>query len=509
LYVPICGRVMDASLRGSTLRLALTAFLRFGWHTAQNGEDDMKNRFGRVALGLGVIVGLAGIVGLESTIEAKPPSDSSGSLRDLDLPAARAPRVATSPRLDTLPVMSPVTLPAPERVASVPAQLRTAVPATQGGRFELTGAEKLSIKFHGHQDLSGDYRVNPDESVSVPALGRMSIAGLSAAEFESALADRAAKLTGRESYITVEVAEYRPVFVSGLVQRPGSHPWQPGMTVLHAVTLLGGLYRATSENAGGVVIGADAEILRLRRNINDLKRNQALLARFRAERANQAVIEVPETLIALVGRTEAQSLVAEQTSVLANRRSGLSSQLAALERAKAIATQEMAGLVEQSKRLREMLEQRRTYKKQMDTLQAKGVVTTTRTMEEQGRLVELEDRATTVSVGIARVQGTMASLERDIISLRQERLAEIDTEIFKLNKENAQLELEIEGARNAYFKITGTQAPMQFVERDAPKSAIVEYQLVRYEAGVQQSKKVDQFARLKPGDILIVDVQKD
>lgn len=465
----------------------------------------MQNRAGRVAVGLAAIAGLVVVVGMESRIEAKPPSDLAGVLRDLDVTSLRSGAMLAKSDVLVRSAAAPLV----ESRPAAGALPRSAAPVTSASRFELTGAEKLSIKFHGHQDLSGDYRVNPDESVSIPALGRMSIAGLSAAEFEAALIDRAAKITGRESFITVEVAEYRPVFVSGLVARPGSHAWQPGMTVLHAVTLLGGIYRATSENAGGVVIGADAEILRLRRATNELKRSMAQLARLRAERAERATIAVPEELAALVGRSEATALIAEQMSVLASSRSSTTSKLEALERAKQIATEEVDGLKAQGLRLRDMLAQRRTYKEKIDGLQAKGIVRADRIMDEQSRLVDLEDRATTVSVGIARVQGTLAQIERELIGLRQERIANIDMEIFKLNRENAQLELEIESARLAYFKITGAQAPMTFGEKEGPKAQVMDYQIVRYEGGVQNTHKVDQFARLKPGDILIVDVVKD
>jgi hypothetical protein len=185
------------------------------------------------------------------------------------------------------------------------------------------------------------------------------------------------------------------------------------------------------------------------------------------------------------------------------------SKLEALERAKQIATEEVTGLRAQGQRLREMLAQRRTYKEKIDGLQSKGIIRADRIMEEQSRLVDLEDRATTVSVGIARVQGTLAQIERELIGLRQERVANIDLEIFKLNKDNAQLELEIEAARLAYFKLTGAQAPQTFGDREGPRVQVMDYQIVRYEGGVQNTHKVDQFARLKPGDILVVDVVKE
>jgi exopolysaccharide production protein ExoF len=452
------------------------------------------------------VAALVVALGKDNAIEAKAPPEPADLMREIDATLARrAVQVAKSDLIakSNEPSRPVEVRPSFERVQSASGRQAGA------GRFELTGADKLSIKFHGNLELSGIYRVNPDESVSIPAIGRLSITGLSGDEFEALLVERAAKITGRETFITVEVAEYRPVFVSGLVARPGSHAWHPGMTVLHAVTLLGGIYRATSENSGGVVIGADGEILRLRRATNDLKRSMAVLARLRAERMDRATIPVPDELVALVGRQDATGLIAEQMSVLASSRASTSSKLESLERARQIANEELKGLKEQGKRLRDMLATRRDFKEKMDGLQARGIVRADRVMDEQSRLVDLEDRSTTVSVGIARVQGTLAQIERELIGLRQERTANIDMEIFKLNKENAQLELDIEAARLAYFKITGTQAPATFGPSDGPKTQVIEYQIVRYEGGMQNSYRADQFARLKPGDILVVDVQKD
>ncbi len=472
----------------------------------------------RVAVGVAALAGLVAVVALHGSIEAKAPSDAAGLLRDLDIPSLRdGASLRDEPSLGggASARIGSVFAKSGDNAAAVPARSpiqrvqRAGGVAPGVGRFELTGAEKLSIKFHGNPELTGMYRVNPDETVSIPALGRVSITGLSASELETTLVDRAAKITARESFITVEVAEYRPVFVSGLVARPGSHAWQPGMTVLHAVTLLGGIYRATSEGAGGVVIGADAELLRLRRSTNELKRSMAQLARLRAERLERATIPLPEELVALVGRSEATALIAEQMSVLASSRASTVSKLESLERARQIASEELKGLREQGVRLRDMLDKRRAFKDKIDNLQTRGIVRTDRAMEEQSRVVDLEDRATTVSVGIARVQGTTAQIERELIGLRQERVANIDMEIFKLNKDNAQLELELESSRLAYFKITGTQAPLTFGTKEGPKTQVIDYQIVRYEGGVQNTYNVDQFARLKPGDILVVDVQRE
>ena len=45
--------------------------------------------------------------------------------------------------------------------------------------------------------------------------------------------------------VSVEIIEYRPIFILGEVAKPGQYPYEPGMTVLTAVAIAGGFtYRA-------------------------------------------------------------------------------------------------------------------------------------------------------------------------------------------------------------------------------------------------------------------------
>ena len=460
-----------------------------------------KETLGRIVAGLGVVGALALMAGVLAPIEAKLPTD-------LDIPAVPERKLVPTPRseLDRQTV-SALMVSGPDTRRATAAAAVTAPGAAQ--RFEIASAERLTIKFQGYAELTGEYRVNPDQTISIPVLGRISVGKMTPADLELALAERASRVTGRETYITVEISEYRPVFVTGYVNRPGASPWKPGMTVLHAVTLLGGVYRATADNVGGgMVIGADNEIVRLRRATTDLRRVIAGIARLQAEREDKGTILVPDKLIALVGKVEAERLIGEQTTALTSRRTGRAAQLASLERARKISEQELVGLQEQSVRLKAMLATRRDYKQKIDGLQAKGIVRADRSMEETSRVSELEDRATTVSVGIARVQGALAGLERETIYLNQDRLATIDTELLKQDREVAQLELEIESARNAYRKMTGAPAPVTFSEGETAKTSLVEYEIVRDGAG-QTSVKVDQFTLLLPGDILVVSTRQE
>ena len=473
-----------------------------------------SNLMMRVGAGLSVVAVLALLTGLVEPGEAKLPDDhappqGNGLTAVASLPAPATPTA----RPDVLPPRSIARTasagPALKiETAQLPAAPRTPAPKTPG-RFDVTSAERLTIKFQGYTELTGEYRVNPDDTISVPVLGRIPVAGMTPQELELMLSERAGKLTGRETYVTVEVSEYRPVFVTGFVNRPGAAPWKPSMTVLHAVTLLGGVYRATADNTGGVVIGADLEIVRIKRATMDLKRVLASMTRLQAERQDQGTIDIPDKLIALVGKAEAERMIGEQMTALTSRRTGVAAQLAALQRARTNSEQELVGLQEQAVRLKAMLVTRRDYKNKIDGLQAKGIVRADRSMDETSKVSDLEDRSTTVAVGIARVQGTLAGLERDTIFLKQDRVAIIDAEMLRLDREVAQLELDIEAARNAYRKMTGLPAPATIGEQDASKTSLLEYEILRTDSAGQTSLKVDQHAALRPGDILVVSTRQE
>ena len=79
----------------------------------------------------------------------------------------------------------------------------------------LSDAEKVVVKFRGFPDMSGDYRINADETMTIPVIGRVKITGYSPEQLEQILSEKMTSVTGRESYATGEIAEYRPVFVTG------------------------------------------------------------------------------------------------------------------------------------------------------------------------------------------------------------------------------------------------------------------------------------------------------
>jgi protein involved in polysaccharide export with SLBB domain len=307
------------------------------------------------------------------------------------------------------------------------------------------------------------------------------------------------KLTGREANVSVEVAEYKPIFVSGYVTRAGSFPWRPGYTVLHAETLSGGVYRPTS--ATGAALPSDSEKARAHRAASDLANVEVTIARLNAERSGSKEIERPARLKDLVSDVEADRLLAAQGTAMASRKAAHEAQTQGIDRARQLAQEEYEELRTQHVRLQQQLQARQDNLTKLDGLKEKGYLRAERILDEQARVADLEARVSNSSVALARIKSMLGTFQRDIDVLRQDRIAQIDAETIKQEREASQLEIEVQSAAQSYRKLTGINA---FNESQSSKQSMVGYEIVRQKEGQPVAVAANRFTLLEPGDVLVV-----
>jgi protein involved in polysaccharide export with SLBB domain len=96
-------------------------------------------------------------------------------------------------------------------------------------------------------ELSGEYAVQVDGTISVPLLGSIPVANRSAQQVHADLEQTFEQLLGRKGLVNILSLERSPIYVLGPVRNPGSFNYAPGMTVLHAIALAGGLDRGAGD----------------------------------------------------------------------------------------------------------------------------------------------------------------------------------------------------------------------------------------------------------------------
>jgi polysaccharide biosynthesis/export protein len=135
--------------------------------------------------------------------------------------------------------------------ACAPGRGLAPLPPIASGVYRLGPGDQVRIITVGEDTLTGEFAVDDSGRIAVPMLGTMPAAGLSP-EALGAVVAAALQRGGlvRAPSVSVEVIQYRPIFVLGEVNKPGEFPYQPGMTLLGAVALAGGFtYRAVESSA--------------------------------------------------------------------------------------------------------------------------------------------------------------------------------------------------------------------------------------------------------------------
>jgi len=96
-------------------------------------------------------------------------------------------------------------------------------------------------------ELTGEYTVQEDGTISVPLLGFIPVANRSAQQVHDDLLESFNQLLGRKGMVNILSLERAPVYVLGPVRNPGSFKYASGMTILHAIALAGGLDRGSND----------------------------------------------------------------------------------------------------------------------------------------------------------------------------------------------------------------------------------------------------------------------
>ena len=114
-------------------------------------------------------------------------------------------------------------------------------PAGSLESYKLAADDQITITVFGEPDLSlSKVRIAPNGTISMPLIGQIKVAGLTAAQVEKKITRLLEDGYLRKPGVTVSIAEYRLFYVTGEVKKPGGYGYRDGLTVHKAVSLAGG-----------------------------------------------------------------------------------------------------------------------------------------------------------------------------------------------------------------------------------------------------------------------------
>jgi polysaccharide export outer membrane protein len=115
--------------------------------------------------------------------------------------------------------------------------------------YRLGSGDKVRISVFNQRDLTDVYQVDGLGRIAFPLVGQIQAGGLTPKQLEAKLARVLSPDYVKNPHISVVVLNYRPFYILGEVNKPGSYPYVSGMTMLNAAALAGGFtYRADEDS---------------------------------------------------------------------------------------------------------------------------------------------------------------------------------------------------------------------------------------------------------------------
>jgi polysaccharide export outer membrane protein len=121
--------------------------------------------------------------------------------------------------------------------------------------FLLGPEDELEITVWGNKDLTRVTAVRPDGLISMPLIGDVQAAGLTADALAQRISDRLKQYIASTPAVSVSVKELNSytVYVLGEVQKPGKFQLKSYITVLQAISMAGGFTEWAKKNRLQVV----------------------------------------------------------------------------------------------------------------------------------------------------------------------------------------------------------------------------------------------------------------
>lgn len=113
-------------------------------------------------------------------------------------------------------------------------------------RYQLGSGDQVKVVVYGEEDLSGEFELDGTGIVAMPLIGPVNIGGKDLTDAEALISEKLADGFLINPRVSIEILNYRPFYILGEVNEPGSYPYVSGMTVLNAIALASGFtYRAS------------------------------------------------------------------------------------------------------------------------------------------------------------------------------------------------------------------------------------------------------------------------
>ncbi|WP_210186088.1 polysaccharide biosynthesis/export family protein [Beijerinckia sp. 28-YEA-48] len=276
--------------------------------------------------------------------------------------------------------------------------------------FQIGPGDTLEIAVAGIPEMRQRVTVQPDGTIAIPLADSLRVAGLTASELRDRIRAqlngkiyRQRGASGQDAFVvirpeevTASVLDFRPIYVTGAVRKPGEVTFRAGMSAQQAIALAGG-YGVP----GGDTATAQFDLPVLKAEFTavwtDYTKALFRLARVQSELNDSSTLSANDPSNIRLPLKQVKALAELETKVLAARLVDYHKQKQSYQSAGQVLSEQSAMLTKLQKQEEEGAGADRDDLKKLMDLLARGQVTSTRVIDARRAFLLSSTRALQVS----------------------------------------------------------------------------------------------------------------
>ncbi|TIS13975.1 MAG: sugar ABC transporter substrate-binding protein, partial [Mesorhizobium sp.] len=353
--------------------------------------------------------------------------------------------------------------------------------------------------FRDWSSINGDYSVGPAGTLSVPFVGEMQAAGKTTSEIAAAIGlalQRKLALPDKPE-ASVEMAQFRPFYISGEVQNPGQFPYVPDLTVLKAVSIAGGIRRNADY---GPQLGKDLVTAKGSFDIYDDQRLRLIIKRARidADLAGKTSFEIPKEA---ADDPRTQAIVADEMQILTADQKALKLKLDALDDLKGVLEGEIESLQKKIANQQQQVDLAQQQLTSIGPLAQKGLVANARLLDSKQSVADLQGKILDYETAILTAKQSISKADQDAIDARNTLNSNLAA-----SRQQAEADLNEATLRTAMQKglIAAASDPAMAAAITGGQEPALLYSLVRVADGKTSEIDAKEDTPVLPGDVIKV-----
>lgn len=286
------------------------------------------------------------------------------------------------------------------------------------------------------------YSVGASGQISLPLIGEVMAGGLTLRQASAAIADQLKLSLGLVDApsASIEIVEFRPFFILGVVQKPGAYSYRPGLTIVQALSIAGGLLRfnefeSAQMNRANITTVGERGVIDA-----EYKSTLAKRARLEAELNGTATITFPEEI------DDRSPVRAEEERIFDSRRNAFANRMKQIARSREVLETQQITLSKAVNDHEGYVKAAHSDLSHFDELYQKKLTTTSRRAEAARQLMSVEAEATRMQSSLVSVRQELNKLESEERTLRDDLQSQTVAEIRQVQARLDELKKRIQTA---------------------------------------------------------------